>query len=374
MTKKKFTLTVFIIGLVFALKIAMDVGLSFFAAPILAKKTKIPFELSYVSVNYLTGGINVSNFRVGGVNPESKKYLLSVANIYVDLSLLKLMTGNIVIEDVRITNPVFHVDINKKNHMPAVAWIEDLHKQEPKRTVASAGNKAPPSIVIENFRLHGGEIMVNDYSFKNQSMENLAIKDIELSLGEFNLKNPKLSEFLLSGEIQNKGAFTVAGKADLASPKISAQLKGKIENVQLVDFNPYAERHGNVRVTSGVFNMESDIAIKKNELNSSHHVKAHDVKAQILTGKLGEVGSAVGTALSIFYQVPKIASVKHEKNYDFTFLVKGSLDNPQFDFTELMAKEMANTMNQLKQIINIEKPAEILNDLKDKGLDTIFGK
>ena len=38
-----------------------------------------------------------------------------------------------------------------------------------------------------------------------------------------------------------------------------------------------------------------------------------------------------------------------------------------------MAQEMANTMNQLKNIINIEKPVKILEDLKDKGLDTIFG-
>jgi len=69
-----------------------------------------------------------------------------------------------------------------------------------------------------------------------------------------------------------------------------------------------------------------------------------------------------------------MASTKQEKDYDFTFHVKGSLDNPQFDFSELMAQEMANTMNQLKNIINIEKPVKILEDLKDKGLDTIFGK
>ena len=39
-----------------------------------------------------------------------------------------------------------------------------------------------------------------------------------------------------------------------------------------------------------------------------------------------------------------------------------------------MAQEMANTMNQLKNIINIETPVKILEDLKDKGLDTILGK
>lgn len=374
MSKKALTRIIVVIGVVFALKIAIDLGVSFFAAPLISKKTNIPLNISHVSINYLTGAINISDLRVGGVNPESKKYLLSVSNIYVNLSLLKLLSGNLVIEEVAISHPVFHVDVNEKNQMPAVAWIEKLQKEEPKRQVASTEKKALPPLVIENFRILGGAVEVNDYSFGGEASKNLAMKDIKVSLGELNFMNPQLSDFLFSAEVQDKGQLSLNGKADFASPKISAELKGKIENVELVDFDPYAERGGNVKVKSGVFNMESNIQIKKNQLDSSHHVKATDVKAEILTGKMAQEGSAVGAALSLFYQVPKIASVKQEKDYDFTFHVKGSLDNPQFDFSELMAKEMANTMSQLKQIINIEKPVKILEDLKNKGLDTIFGK
>ena len=229
-------------------------------------------------------------------------------------------------------------------------------------------------LVVESLQVLGGAIEVSDYSFGGKTPTSLKMEDIKMVVGELNFLSPKLSDFLFEAVIQDKGVFSLEGKADFASPKISADLKGKIENIELVDFGSYAKRDGNVEVKSGVFNMESNIQIKKNQLDSSHHVKATDVKAELLTGKMAQEGSAVGAALSIFYQVPKMASTKQEKDYDFTFHVKGSLDNPQFDFSELMAQEMANTMNQLKNIINIEKPVKILEDLKDKGLDTIFGK
>src|SRR3989338_3132482 len=370
MNKKALTRLAVLVGVVFLLKIFVDLGLSFFAAPLLAKKTNIPFEVSYVNVNYLTGAVNISDFRVGGINPESKKYLLSVSNIYVNLSLLKLMRGDVVVQEVRVSNPVVHVDINNKNQMPAVAWIEKIEKQEPKRKLASAEKKGHPSLVVESLKILGGAVEVSDYSFGGKVPTNLMMKNIKMVLGELNFKNPKLSDVLFYAVGQDRGIFSLDGKADFASPKISADLKGKIKNIELADFDHYAKRDAHVKVKSGVFNMESDIQIKKNQLDSSHHVKATDVKAELLTGKMVQEGSAVGAALSIFYQVPKIASTKQEKNYDFTFHVKGSLDNPQFDFSELMAQEMANTMNQLKNIINIEKPVKILEDLKDKGLDT----
>ena len=374
MNKKVFTRLALVVGVIFIVKIALDLGVSFFAAPWIAKKTNIPLEFSHVSIHYLSGAVTISHLRVGGINPESKKYLLNISQVYINLSLSKLLSGNIVVEDIRVTHPVFHVDVNKKNQMPAVAWIEKLGKQEPKRNLASAEKKVPPSLVVESLQVLGGAIEVSDYSFGGKTPTSLKMEDIKMVVGELNFLSPKLSDFLFEAVIQDKGVFSLEGKADFASPKISADLKGKIENIELVDFGSYAKRDGNVEVKSGVFNMESNIQIKKNQLDSSHHVKATDVKAQVLTGKMAQEGSAVGAALSIFYQVPKMASMKQEKDYDFTFHVKGSLDNPQFDFSELMVQEMANTMNQLKNIINIEKPVKILEDLKDKGLDTIFGQ
>jgi len=374
MSKKAFTRLAIVVGVVFILKIALDLGVSFFAAPWISKKTNLPLEFSHVSIHYLSGAVTISNLRVGGINPESKKHLLDVSQVYVNLSLSKLLSGNIVVEEIRVAHPVFHVDINKKNQMPAVAWIEKLEKQEPKRKLATTQKKAPPSLVIESLQVLGGAVEVSDYSFGGETPTNLKMEDIKMKLGELNFTSPKLSDFLFQAVVQDKGVFSLEGKADFASPKWSADLKGKIENIKLVDFGPYARRDGSVEVKSGIFNMESNIQIKKNQLDSSHHVKATDVKAEVLTGKMGETGSAVGAALSIFYQVPKIASTKQEKDYDFTFHVKGSLDNPQFDFSELMAQEMANTMNQLKNIINIETPVKILEDIKEKGLETILGK
>jgi len=374
MSKKVFTRLVLVVGVFFILKIALDLGISFFAAPLIAKKTNVPLEFSHVSIHYLSGAVTINHLRVGGINPESKKHLLDVSQIYVNLSLSKLLSGNIVVEEIRVTHPVFHVDVNKKNQMPAVAWIEKLGKEEPKRKLATAQKKVSPSLVIESLKILDGAFEVSDYSFGDEGHTNLEMKNIKMVVGELNFMSPKLSDFLFEAVVQDKGVFSLDGKADFASPKWSTDLKGKIENIELVDFGSYAKRDGNVEVKSGVFNMESNIQIKKNQLDSSHHVKATDVKAELLTGKMAQEGSAVGAALSIFYQVPKMASTKQEKDYDFTFHVKGSLDNPQFDFSELMAQEMANTMNQLKNIINIEKPVKILEDLKDKGLDTIFGK
>ncbi|MBI2027833.1 MAG: DUF748 domain-containing protein [Deltaproteobacteria bacterium] len=346
-----------ILVVIVALKLLLNIVLTFLIPGIIASKTGIPTKALFVNLNILPGSMSIYGLKFGNQNPKAGTRAISIGKFYVNVSILSLLSSQYIIQKILVNKPIIHLEVTQNQKIPALAWKKNVLAKK-----KAAQDKAHIPLLIRNIIVRHGRIQLDDHSLTQQPA--LLVSKINFSLDEIDFINPKMAALELTALIFDKGTVEIKGNADLGKPKISAKLLPVIQNVDLIRFSPYCERYTAVKIQSGLFNMDSQVNIKENYLDSSHHVLATNVEAKPLSGAEAKNTSVLGNVLAIFYQIPALASEKKEKNFDFTFYVKGFITDPNFDFSGLMAQEMTSTIQKIWGVLkHIPTPIGVIEDL-----------
>jgi hypothetical protein len=113
--------------------------------------------------------------------------------------------------------------------------------------------------------------------------------------------------------------------------------KVEIKRLDITDLKPYYQKKGDVNVTRGIIDMNMDVKIRSNEINSPGKAVLKDLEF--------ERGSGMGNT---FLNMPLSAVVSFLKNNNdeivVNFVVQGDLNNPKFNLRESFMNKISIAM------------------------------
>ncbi|MBF0357972.1 MAG: DUF748 domain-containing protein [Magnetococcales bacterium] len=159
-----------------------------------------------------------------------------------------------------------------------------------------------------------------------------------LELGTIDSSKPEAdTPFKISGQVGEYGKFDFSGSSKplLAQPHVT--VTGAVRSLDLPPFSPYVVPELGYQFSSGSIDVETDLALEKNSINSENKLMLSMFNLESAqTEKSKEIGKQLpipmGTALDLLRS--KDGDIK------LKIPVTGTLDSPNIDFNDAISKVM----------------------------------
>lgn len=267
----------------------------------------------------------------------------------LDLSF-EIPTGKEVFKTDRLVLEADVIGLLKKEYILSNLSFENpyilLEKDEkgrivipfPQKGSKKKGEKPIHPVFFKKMRVTNGSFDYLDRSVSRKpvltKLRNVEFefKDITFPLGD------NFSSYNLSARIpgnQYVGSLKSNGKIKLANKDMDGKVE--IKRLDITDFKPYYQKKGDVNVTRGIIDINMDLKIKSNEINSPGKAVLKDLEFK--------KGSRTG---SKFLNMPLSAIVSFLKNNNneivVNFVVQGNLNNPKFNLRENLMNKISLAM------------------------------
>jgi len=148
---------VFLLGKNFFIKMGADLFVK--------AKTDMNLDLGKFKLGIFNSTVNIQNMALYNSSRFKKERMISIPEVFVNLSVAELFKGNLYINDLRFNLEELVVVKNKEgkinlSELKAFASKGDKKKKKPKKKA----KKKKTKLFIENFELHVGNVIYKDYS------------------------------------------------------------------------------------------------------------------------------------------------------------------------------------------------------------------
>ncbi len=237
MNKRKIAVKKILIGIVGILLVVIVIGVvAIYNLGTLIEKavnhygpqyTKTDVAIGDVDVALRAGKAELQNFLLGNPEGYTAETAMKVRSIRVDLNEKTLTDDPLVIEEIRVVDPIINYEVKGKtdnfrtilNNVRQAAGKEKAAEKKPEPGVEQ---KPPKKVVIKDFYLTGGEVTM--------AMAGLQGKDVRATIPDIHLEN-----------IGGSGGIVPAEALAIILDQIYKQIQsGKVRNA----LNRELEKHG----------------------------------------------------------------------------------------------------------------------------------
>jgi hypothetical protein len=148
-----------------------------------------------------------------------------------------------------------------------------------------------------------------------------------------------LAKVELEGRVDEHGMARITGETDFLKPAGNTDVTMDFRNIEMTNLTPYAIRFAGYRIASGKLDLDLHYRIEDGKMLGRNRIIA-----QKLT--LGELVKSP-TALDLPFELA-IALLKDSNGViDIGLPVSGDLDNPQFEFGDVVRKALGNLLKKI---------------------------
>jgi hypothetical protein len=290
-----------------------------------------------VTIGYL-GLVPPVNIQIINLNIEG---MFRADSIYVSPSIIGFLTGNAILNKIKIKNPEFTYELAPP--APQVAEVisaEGVKVSVPVMpappTKLKPEEKAPLRLAVKYINIKGGKINFVDRVTTKEGIK-LALKNINFTVHNLYLFPTRaVTNFDLRAAIPwregaKEGKMELEGWVNLFKKDIRATFK--IQDIDGVYLYPYYNTWvdlGKARIQSATLNFTSDIHGLNNDVAAECHLELSDIVRRPLAPDEGQEKAAriTDAVLDIFRTL-------NGGKIDLNFTVRTKLDKPAFGFSNI---------------------------------------
>jgi hypothetical protein len=284
----------------------------------------IKYELeSFLGKGFLVKQIELHWGKVEAIdirfrNPSGKE-VFKTDSLILEADFIGLLKKKYILSEVSLENPYIFLEKNTKGEL-----INPFLTKKPKKEA----EKPVPPVFLKDIHVKNGAIDFLDRKVSGKPVLT-KLRDIDLEFKEISFPfGNTFSSYVFSANIagnQSTGNLKSKGKIKLLNKDMDGKLE--LKGLDLTAFKPYFQKKGDVNVTGGLLDMDMDVRIKSNKINSPGRATLRNLEF--------ERGSGIGNK---FLNIPLTAVIGFLKNNNneivVNFVVEGDLDNPKFDLKE----------------------------------------
>lgn len=178
---------------------------------------------------------------------------VSFEELFVDVGALRLVTGRVAFDAIRLTNPALAATL-----LPSGSFsFADLLAQEPDAAPpAPEPPKAPLRIVIDLFELSEGA-----FTFKDQTRADsfeATLTPLTFTLRDFTTETGRSSRYVFDARF---GDATFSYEGDFSASPLQSKGRLSMQGVQLAAFRPYLAERTQLALTDGVLGIRANYEI-----------------------------------------------------------------------------------------------------------------
>lgn len=304
-------------------------------------------------------GVEVYNLRIKGAKDWPAADTLRADQVKIVPSLKSLFSGQFRIHSITIIKPYISVLRTRKGKVLVVpSLIRNNDSQKP----GSSGSSKHSDVTIGHIVLKDGSADFYDAS-AGPKIVRISLVQVQADLQDIAV--PSLnghSAFDVSAAVKDPkdfGRINFEGWADLSSKDSSIKLK--LASVDMVPFQPYLLKSGDVRVLKGKLDLDLKSEVCDKKLRAPGRITISDLE---LAPSKGFMGTFMGMPREAV-----LAFLKDSNNrITLDFVLEGDLNNPKFTFNEALSKHMAVSMAELLKL-SIGGAAKTAGELGSKGVE-----
>lgn len=230
------------------------------------------------------------------------------------------------------TQLIIHAD--KSTNLTKVIRRADAAATPPAATAAQA---APFQVNIDRLRFYKGELDFADHSLVLPF--GTRIHGLRGSIGNLSTRPGAPGQLELDGEVDDYGMARAVGQIDLANPTDFMDLRVIFRNVEMTRLTPYTATFAGRKIDSGKLSLDLQYQIKQRRLQGDNQV----IMDRLTLGERVESPSAKDLPLDLAVAILQDADGRIELGLP----VAGSLDDPEFNFGQIVWKAIANVLGRI---------------------------
>ena len=169
------------------------------------------------------------------------------------------------------------------------------------------------------------------------------IESIELR--DVDMKNPeKRAQAELVANINEFTNIELKGWATNVGPNADLEVTGKIDNLELHTYSPYAAEFGGVYLESGQFSNDTEVKAKQGNLDGAIKLNVQDLKFEALSEE-----DAKRLSEKAGFPIETVVGLLQDKNGNINLKlpVEGTVVNPSVNITSAISKAISGTLKNI---------------------------
>ena len=282
--------------------------------------------------------------------------------------VLTLEPNRVAIDELQVNGPSGRLII-AEDHTVNLADVlrqpltpsedEDTGKED--RADAATGESLDESfpVTIARVIVSDGALDFADLSLRPQFATRMHdLKGVVSGLGTDPSRSAKLQ---LDARVDKFGSARIRGQISIIRPEQFTDIEMVFRNLQMTSLSPYVAKFAGYQIASGRLALDLHYKVADRKLKGGNKIVLH----QVALGKKVESPDALDLPLDLAIAVMKDS----EGVIDIGLPVSGDLDDPKFDYGEVIAKAFTNMLGKI-----VTAPFKALGALfgaGDRKLDTI---
>ena len=195
----------------------------------------------------------------------------------------------------------------------------------------------PPRIALERLRIEEGTLHFADRTLANPF--EVTLVSLDGTVNGFSTEAGDPAQVRLAGRVQPHGTARIRGTVDLNEPTQLADIRANLSNLPLQAFNPYVAKFAGYRIESGRLDARLRYRVRNGELQADNRLAFREMQ---LGEKLEERG-----LLDLPLDLVVALLTDANGRISLEIPVRGSLNDPQFDFGAIVAKALGNVVRKI---------------------------
>lgn len=204
---------------------------------------------------------------------------------------------------------------------------------------SAAAKSVTPSLVvnIDRLRFRGGAMDFADHSLLLPFATR--IHNLRGSIAGLSSKSGAPGQMELDGSVDEFGLARVVGKVDFFKPTDFMDLKVVFRNIEMTRMTPYSATFAGRKIASGKLSLDLEYKIKQRQLQGENQIVVDHLE-------LGErVESPTASDLPLDLAIALLSD--SEGRIDLGVPISGSLDDPQFSYSQVVWKAITNILSNI---------------------------
>ena len=328
---------------------------------------RTPVSIHDAGVNLLAGSIWIKDVHIKNTTGFKAHDFLTVKRVSIRVGFLSLLTSEFAVSQIRLEEPVFYLEVNKKGQSnadyfneQAVRWGEKFMRKTRKIL------RLITSYRLEKLIIRNGKVFMTDERDPDRK-RNYFVDSFSLARVMY---PPDPEEALpvalyLNATVQDaqEGKMLVIGRLNPFAEKKSFDLTASLKDFALSDYGPLIP-NSPLGFSNGTLQLKAKAVCHDNQLEMDHQVRVERLQlSPPKTSKQSKKSLVFGLqpkTVAQFFNELRPAS----EPFEFAFRVTGDLGNPDFDVLDEVRSQIdkeieARITEQMKAFSDkTEKAAE----------------
>ena len=283
------------------------------------------------------GSLAVDRLLLEEVQP--KRPFIAWDSVATDDIVLKLEPNGVDIGELRVEGPSGRLIIAEDQ---TVNLTDVLKKsREPEAVPPPASQREPGSdpfpVTIARIRVTGGALDFADLSLRPQFRARMhELKGVITGFGTDAESSAKLQ---LDARVDRYGSARIRGRISVLDPEKLTDIEMAFRNLEMTTLSPYIVKFAGYRIAAGRLALDLQYLVENGKLRGKNKI----VLNQVELGEKVESPGALDVPLELALAIMKDANGV----IDIGLPVSGDLNDPQFDYGEVIGKAMGNLLGKI---------------------------